>query len=62
MFISILFPYLEKILYLDSDTLIFKDLSELFFVDFNHNYILGSQATDKNIIKKFKIMLKFILI
>jgi hypothetical protein len=34
----------------------------LFFVDFNHNYILGSQAIDKNIIKKFKIMLKFILI
>ena len=58
LFIPILFPYLEKILYLDSDTLIFRDISELFFVDFNHNYILGSQATDKNIKKKFKINVK----
>lgn len=58
LFIPILFPYLEKILYLDSDTLIFKDFSELFNVDFKHNYILGSQATNKYIIKKFKINVK----
>ena len=36
LLIPILFPYLEKILYLDSDTLIFNDLSELFNVDFKH--------------------------
>jgi len=55
LFIPILFPYLEKILYLDSDTLIFNDLSELFNIDFKHNFILGSQATDIYIIKKLKI-------
>ena len=58
MFIPFLFPYLEKILYLDTDTLIFKDLSELFNLNFNHNFILGSQATDKYIIKKFNIKVK----
>ena len=55
LLIPILFPYLEKILYLDSDTLIFRDLSKLFYLDFKHYFIFGSQATNKYIIKKFNI-------
>ena len=31
----------DKIIYLDADTLAFKDLSEMFQLDFNDNYILG---------------------
>ena len=53
--IPILFPYLERILYLDSDTLIFKDLSKMYNLNFNHNFIIGAQATNKYIVKKFNV-------
>ena len=56
--IPMLFPKLERILYLDTDTLIFKDLFKIYNLDFNHNYIIGAQATDKNIIKKFNAKIK----
>lgn len=36
-----MFPDMDRILYLDGDTLIFKDLTELFNISFNNNYILG---------------------
>ena len=32
---------LERILYIDGDTLTFKDLSEMYQIEFNDNYILG---------------------
>ena len=56
--IPILFPYMERILYLDCDTLIFKDISKMYNLDFNHNFILGAQAHDKYIMKKFNLKLK----
>ena len=59
--IPILFPYLERILYLDTDTLIFKDLSKMYNLDFNHNFILGAQAHDKYIMKKFNRKLKVLV-
>ena len=59
--IPLLFPYLERILYLDSDTLIFQDLSKIYNSNFNHNFILGSQAHDKYIMKKFNIKLKVLI-
>ena len=31
----------DRILYLDADTLVFKDLNEMYQIDFNENYILG---------------------
>ena len=39
--ISPIFLPLERIIYLDSDVLIFKDLYELYQTSFNNNYILG---------------------
>lgn len=36
-----LISYPDRILYLDADTLAFKDLSEMFQIDLNENYILG---------------------
>lgn len=39
--LPIMFPYLERILYIDGDTLIRKDLSDLNSIPFNDNYILG---------------------
>jgi lipopolysaccharide biosynthesis glycosyltransferase len=59
--IPILFPYLERILYLDSDTLIFQDLSKMYSLYFNHNFILASQAHDKYIMNKFNIKLKVLI-
>ena len=56
--IPMLFPKLERILYLDTDTLIFKDLSKMYNLDFNHNYIIGAQATDKYIVRKFNAKIK----
>ena len=32
----------ERIIYLDGDTLTFKDLSEMFQLDFNNSYVLGT--------------------
>ena len=59
--IPILFPYLERVLYLDSDTLIFQDLSKMYNLNFNHNFVLGPQAHDKYIMNKFKIKLKVLV-
>lgn len=61
LIIPILFPYLERILFLDSDTLIFEDISKTYNSNFNHNFILGSQAHDKYIMKKFNIKLKVLV-
>ena len=39
--LSLIFPDLKRIVYLDGDTLIRTDLSEMFTTPFNGNYILG---------------------
>lgn len=36
-----MFSDLDRIIYLDGDTLIFKDLYEMFNLSFNNNFILG---------------------
>lgn len=56
--IPFIFHYLERILYLDTDTLIFKDLSKMYNLDFNNNFIIGAQATDKYIVKKYNAKIK----
>lgn len=38
---SLLPPAVQRIIYLDGDTVIFKDLSEMHELEFNGNYILG---------------------
>ena len=40
----IIHPELKRIIYLDGDTLIFKDLLELYNLPFNNNYILGAPS------------------
>ena len=37
-----IFINLDRILYLDGDTLTYKDISEIFQLDFNDNYVLGT--------------------
>ena len=41
LLLPILVPY-ERIIYLDNDVLVFKDLLELYQTSFNNNYVLGS--------------------
>ena len=45
------FPYLNRILYLDSDIIVYKDLSKLFNLNFNGKMVLG-QVTGYNRSKK----------
>ena len=41
LLLPLIFPDYERIIFLDSDTLIFKDISEMFNLPFNDNYVLG---------------------
>ena len=53
MLLPLLFYNLERIIYLDSDTLIFKDLYEMYNLPFNGNYILGYPFHDSYKIDKY---------
>lgn len=48
LFIPLLFPYIERMIHLDGDTIVFKDLWEMFNLPFNDNYLLA-QPTRKDI-------------
>ena len=49
----IIYPELKRIIYLDGDTLIFKDLLELYNLPFKNNYILGEPAPFHKFPEKF---------
>ena len=53
--LSIIFPDLERIIYLDGDTLIRKDIWEMYNYPFNDNYILGYPYYSPEAMDKFKI-------
>lgn len=50
LFIPLLFPYIERMIHLDVDTMVFKDLWEMFNLPFNDNYFLA-QPTGKMVYK-----------
>jgi lipopolysaccharide biosynthesis glycosyltransferase len=50
LFIPLLFPDIKRMIHLDGDTIVFKDLWEMYNLPFNNNYILA-QRTVKH---KFK--------
>jgi lipopolysaccharide biosynthesis glycosyltransferase len=50
-----LFPDLKRIIYLDGDTLIRKDISEMYNYPFNDNYILGFPFYTGYIMKRYGI-------
>ena len=41
LYIPFILPHLKRYIFLDGDTLIYKDLSEMFNLDFHDNYVLG---------------------
>ncbi len=45
LLIPILIPNIKRIIHLDGDTLVFKDLGELFNLPFNDNYYLGQPTS-----------------
>ena len=53
MILPLLFHDLERIIYLDADTLILKDLYEMYNLPFNGNYVLGYPFHDSNKIDKY---------
>lgn len=59
LIIPILLPNIKKILHLDGDTLVFKDLWELFNLPFNDNYYLAQPT--RNYIFKDKKMTKRVI-
>ena len=48
-------PDVDRIIYMDGDTAVFQDLSELIFLDMKGNYILGFLDSNPNALKKYKI-------
>ena len=54
LFIPLLFPDIEKMIHLDGDTMVFKDLWEMYNLPFNNNYLLA-QRTKKNFLKDKKV-------
>ena len=57
LYIPLIFPHLKRILYLDGDTLVHKDLSELFNLDFKDNYVLGYPFHSVSMMDKWGIKL-----
>ena len=55
LLIPILLSHLERIIFLDGDTLIFKDISEMYKLPFDNNYILGYPFHTPYTIDKFGI-------
>ena len=55
LLLPIIFPEFERIIYLDCDTLVFKDLSEMYNLDFNGNYYLGYPFHNADMLDKFGI-------
>ena len=48
-------PNVDRIVYMDGDTAVFQDLSELITLDMEENYILGFLDSIPNALRKFKI-------
>ena len=59
LLIPLMFPELERMIFLDGDTLIFKDISEMYNLPFNGNYVLGYPFHTPYIIDKLGINSKY---
>ena len=44
LFIPLLFPEIKRMIHLDGDTIVFKDLWEMFNLPFNNNYLLAQRT------------------
>ena len=55
LILPIIFHNLTRMIYLDGDTLVYKDISEMYELDFNENYILGYPFNCPEVLNKFGI-------
>ena len=53
IYLSLIFHDLERIIYLDCDTMVFKDLYEMYNLPFNGNYALGYPFHSSYMLDKF---------
>jgi lipopolysaccharide biosynthesis glycosyltransferase len=62
LFIPILFPYIERMIHLDGDTMVLKDLWEMYNLPFDDNYFLaqptGMYIFEDKVLKKIQLMLE----
>ena len=54
-----LFSHLNRIIYLDGDTLIYNDLGEMYNLPFNDNYILAPPSPIHDLAEKYKLYHKY---
>jgi len=59
LFIPLLFPDIKRMIHLDGDTMVFKDLWDMYNLPFNNNYLLA-QPTVKHIFKD-KIIKNYVI-
>ena len=56
--LPVLLPNINRIIHIDSDTLILKDLMELYTLNFNGKYILGRLDIESNCLNQLNIYIK----
>ena len=59
LLIPLLFDHLDRIIYLDSDTLIYNDLWEMYNLPFNDNYILAPPSPFHHLTEKYQMDYKY---
>ena len=61
LLLPLLLPHVKRIIFLDGDTLIYKDLSEMYNLDFNGSYVLGYPFHNPQMLDKWGIkVIKYI--
>lgn len=58
LLLPFLLPTLKKIIFLDGDSLVYKNLREMYDLDFNNNYILGYPFHNPEMLDKWGIKVK----
>ena len=58
LLLPLLLPNLKRIIFLDGDTLVYKNLWEMYNLDFNNNYVLGYPFHSSNMVDKWGIKVK----
>jgi lipopolysaccharide biosynthesis glycosyltransferase len=55
LLLPLILPTVKRIIYLDCDTLVYRDLSEMYNLDFHGNYVLGYPFHNPHILDKWGI-------
>ena len=59
LLLPLMFPNIERMIFLDGDTLIFKDILEMYQLDFKDKYILGYPFHSREVFERLKKTSKY---